>query len=353
MSRISPPDITQDALARSPAPAPVAADRNRQAEFERALNSKPDASDKRRAEVPRKFDIRAPGKTPQDASRPLDDEAQQAEPATATDREPIRQPHLPGTAPETAAPDEKATQEEPVERPETDQLDKPVAHPEPEQPPTPQPPAGIVTAPPPSTDRPKPGTNHRDSATTAVKNPEQSLPVMPGVHATSSAPEAPSDPHDTSDGRDEQPPFDSLPEDPKPSSSSGQTPGDKLLARLLNATEQPPFSKDLGTLVQTLQLHIQAGISRDGSTTLLQVNLAQLGQVDVQLAHSRGQLHVEIQASPGSLLQLQLARGDLMERLQRLNPGQPIQLTFTQHQHGGDQGSRQRRHVYDEWKQDS
>ncbi|WP_347902485.1 type III secretion system needle length determinant [Pseudomonas purpurea] len=353
MSRISPPDITQDVLARSPAPAPVAADKNRQAEFERALNSKPDAGEKRRADAPRKFDIRDPGKTPRDSSRPLDDDAEQAEPSTATDREPIRRPHLPGTGPETAAPDEKATQEAPVEKPETGQPDEPVARPEPEQPPTPQPPVGIVTVPPPLTDRPKTGTSHRDSATTAVKNPEQNLPVMLGAPATGSAPETPSDQHDTSGERDEQPPFDSRAEDPKSSSTIGQTPGDKLLARLLNTTEQPQFSKDLGKLVQTLQLHIQAGVSRDGSTTLLQVNLAQLGQVDVQLAHSRGHLHVEIQASPGSLLQLQLARGDLMERLQRLNPGQPIQLTFTQHQHGGDQGSRQRRHVYDEWEQDS
>lgn len=341
MSRISPPDITQDVLARSPAPARVAADKTSQAEFERALNSKPDAGEKRRTDAWRKLDTREPGKTPRDTSRPLDDDAEQAEPSTATDREPIRRPHLPGTAPETATPDEQATNDEPVARPA------------PEQPSTPQPPTGIVVVPLPSNDRPKPGTSHRDSSAATVKNPEQHLPIMLGAPAIGLAPETPSDQHNSSGEHDEQPPFGSLVEDPKPSASTGQTPGDKLLARLLNTTEQPAFSKDLGKLVQTLQLHIQAGVSRDGSTTLLQVNLAQLGQVDVQLAHSHGHLHVEIQASPGSLLQLQLARGDLMERLQRLNPGQPIQLTFTQQQHGGDQGSRQRRHVYDEWEQDS
>ncbi|MGR2705247.1 MULTISPECIES: type III secretion system needle length determinant [Pseudomonas] len=341
MSRISPPDITQDVLARSPAPARVAADKTSQAEFERALNSKPDAGEKRRTDAWRKLDTREPGKTPRDTSRPLDDDAEQAEPSTATDREPIRRPHLPGTAPETATPDEQATNDEPVARPA------------PEQPSTPQPPTGIVVVPMPSNDRPKPGTSHRDSSAATVKNPEQHLPIMLGAPAIGLAPETPSDQHNSSGEHDEQPPFGSLVEDPKPSASTGQTPGDKLLARLLNTTEQPAFSKDLGKLVQTLQLHIQAGVSRDGSTTLLQVNLAQLGQVDVQLAHSHGHLHVEIQASPGSLLQLQLARGDLMERLQRLNPGQPIQLTFTQQQHGGDQGSRQRRHVYDEWEQDS
>lgn len=176
---------------------------------------------------------------------------------------------------------------------------------------------------------------------------------MLGATATGSAPETPSDQHNASGEHDEPPPFGSPVEDPKPSATAGQTPGDKLLARLQSTTEQPQFSKDLGQLVQTLQLHIHAGVSRDGSTTLLQVNLAQLGQVDVQLAHSRGHLHIEIQANPGSLLQLQLARGELMERLQRLNPGQPIELSFAQHHHGGDQGSRQRRHVYDEWEQDS
>ncbi|MFL1548039.1 type III secretion system needle length determinant [Pseudomonas sp. D47] len=408
MSRISPPGITQDVLARSPAPARVAADKTSQAEFERALNSKPDAGEKRRTDAWRKLDTREPGKTPRDTSRPLDDDAEQAEPSTATDREPIRRPHLPGTAPETATPDEQATNDEPVARPAPEQLsttqpptgivvvplpsndrpkpgtshrdssapetatpdeqatndepaeqpetgkpDEPVARPAPEQPSTPQPPTGIVVVPLPSNDRPKPGTSHRDSSAATVKNPEQHLPIMLGAPAIGLAPETPSDQHNSSGEHDEQPPFGSLVEDPKPSASTGQTPGDKLLARLLNTTEQPAFSKDLGKLVQTLQLHIQAGVSRDGSTTLLQVNLAQLGQVDVQLAHSHGHLHVEIQASPGSLLQLQLARGDLMERLQRLNPGQPIQLTFTQQQHGGDQGSRQRRHVYDEWEQDS
>jgi len=342
MSRVFPPDITQDPLAQSPVPAPVAADKNRQAEFERVLSSNPDAGEKRRADVARKFDVRDPDKTPRPlSSPPLDDDDEQAEPFTATERDIIRQPHFPGTAPQTAASDQEAAQKVPLEKPE------------PEQPPTPQPHVDIVMAPPPSTDRPTPGTNHRNSATTAVENPEQCLPVMPVAHATGSGAQAPSEHHDTCGERDEQPTFDSLIEAPKSSSSFGQTPGDRLLARLLNTTEQPPFSKDLGKLVQTLQLHIQTGVSRTGSTTLLQANLTQLGQVNVQLAHSAGHVHIEIQASTGSLLQLQLARGDLMERLQRLHPGQSIQLTFTQQQHGGDQGSRQRRHVYDEWEQDS
>lgn len=318
MSRISPPDITQDFLARSPAPARVAADKANQAEFERALNSKPNVGEKRRTDSWRKLDTREPSKTPRDTSRPLDDDAKQAEPA---------------------------------EQPETGKPDEPVARPAPEQPSTP--PTGTVVVPLPSNDRPKPGTSHRDSSAATVKNPEQHLPIMPGAPAIGLAPETPSDQHSSFGEHDEQPPFGSLVEDPKQSASTGQTPGDKLLARLLHTTEQPAFSKDLGKLVQTLQLHIQAGVSLNGSTTLLQVNLAQLGQVDVQLAHSHGHLHVEIKASPGSLLQLQLARGDLMERLQRLHPGQPIQLTFTQQQHGGDQGSRQRRHVYDEWEQDT
>ncbi|MFJ2713770.1 type III secretion system needle length determinant [Pseudomonas sp. NPDC087346] len=355
MSRISPPDITQDVLAPSPSPAPacLAADKTSQAEFERALNSNPDAGEKRRTDASRKFDTREPGKTPRDTSRPLDDDAEQAEPSTATDREPLRRPRLPGTAPETATPDQQTTNDEPGEQPETGKPNEPVARPTPERPSTPHPHTGIVAAPLPSNDRPKPGTSHRDSSAATVKNSEQNLPIMLGAPASSLVPETPSDQHRSSGGHDEQPPFDSLVEDPKPSASTGQTPGDKLLARLLNTTEQPSFSKDLGKLVQTLQLHIQAGVSRDGSTTRLQVNLAQLGQIDVQLVHSRGHVHIEIQASPGSLLQLQLARGELMERLQRLNPGQPIQLTFTQQQHGSDQGSRQRRHVYDEWEQDS
>ena len=86
-----------------------------------------------------------------------------------------------------------------------------------------------------------------------------------------------------------------------------------------------------------------------GSASVVQVHLPQLGHVEVQLVTIHGQLQVDIQASPGSLLQLQLARHELLERLQRVSPEQPVHLSFSNAQ-DGDQRSRQRRSVYDEWE---
>lgn len=76
---------------------------------------------------------------------------------------------------------------------------------------------------------------------------------------------------------------------------------------------------------------------------------ALLGAVEVQVLHGHGQLQVEISASPGSLAFLQQARGELLERLQRLHPEQPVQLTFNQQQDSG-QRSRQRRYLHEEWQ---
>ncbi|WP_185036998.1 type III secretion system needle length determinant [Pseudomonas fluorescens] len=323
---------------RPPPPARVAADQTRQAEFERALNHKPDAHEARRAEAARRLDSREPGKTFPDASRVDQDDSRHI-----TDT--ASEPHAPrmGPEPETGTPDE------PIEK------DESVAQPGTEAAPT-LPPADAnkqQTVAGEYTERPPVAASQRENTPVTAKIPEPNLPAPPGTSASGPVADVSSEQHDSSGEQEQQPPMNTLTEEPASVAVMTQTPGDKLLARLLHGAEPPALGKDLDKLMQTLQLHIHAGVTRDGSTTLLQVNLAQLGQIDVQLAHSHGHLHVEIQASPGSLLQLQLARGDLMERLQRLNPGQPIQLTFNQHQQGSDQGSRQRRHVQDEWEQDT
>lgn len=335
MSRTSPPDFPQDVFTRTPAPARVAADQSRQAEFERALNHKPDANEKRRAEALRKSDSREPGKTPANASRVPEDDSRHV-----TETANHRRKSLTGPESDPGTPDERA------------EKGGAGAQPEPGSEPTPSP-TGAHQQPALASERPVPATGPRENTPMTAKNPEPGLPVPHGGPALGVVAETASDQHNSSGEQEQQPPLNTLIEEPAPVAVTTQTPGDKLLARLLHGAEPPALGKDLDKLMQTLQLHIHAGVTRDGSTTLLQVNLAQLGQIDVQLAHSHGHLHVEIQASPGSLLQLQLARGDLMERLQRLNPGQPIQLTFNQHQQGSDQGSRQRRHVQDEWEQDT
>nr|BFD44962.1 type III secretion system needle length determinant PscP [Pseudomonas sp. FFPRI_1] len=330
MSRTSPPDFPQEVFARTPAPTGVAADRARQAEFERALNHKPDAHEQRRDAEAHRLDSGDP-----DASWVLEGDLRYAADKPSQQRKPLTEPESDiGPADEPAEKHQASAQSELESVP-------------------PRLPTAAEKQPEVAPERPVVAAGQRENAPVTAKHEEPGLPVPPGPSATGPVAELPSEQQDSSPEQEQQPPLIALLEEPTAAAGMTQTPGDKLLARLLNNIEPPPLSKDLDKLLQTLQPQIHAAITRNGSTTLLQVNLTQLGQVGIQLAHSHGHLHVDIQASPGSLLQLQLARGDLMERLQRLNPGQPIQLTFNQHQSGSDQGSRQRRHVQDEWEQDS
>ncbi len=129
-----------------------------------------------------------------------------------------------------------------------------------------------------------------------------------------------------------------------------QTPGDRLLARLLASSGSRPLPlADLARLLDAVQARIQVASAAESHAARLQVRLPQLGAVEVQVLHSHGQLQVEISASPGSLAFLQQARGELLERLQRLHPEQPVQLTFNQQQDSG-QRSRQRRYLHEEWQ---
>lgn len=138
-------------------------------------------------------------------------------------------------------------------------------------------------------------------------------------------------------------------DDPPDAFAALMTPGDKLLARLQPTPAAPVLTRDVQQLLSALQPHIQCAVTPTGSASVVQVHLPQLGHVEVQLVTIHGQLQVDIQASPGSLLQLQLARHELLERLQRVSPEQPVHLSFSNAQ-DGDQRSRQRRSVYDEWE---
>lgn len=129
-----------------------------------------------------------------------------------------------------------------------------------------------------------------------------------------------------------------------------QTPGDRLLAQLLAEPQTAALKKDLEQLLTAMQARIQSHTSQSaGNSTLLQINLQHLGTVEIQLAQHRGVLYIELQASSGTLLHLQQARGELLERLNKLNPGQETQLAFAD---SGDaeQRSRQQRHLEDEWE---
>ncbi|MUL55610.1 YscQ/HrcQ family type III secretion apparatus protein [Pseudomonas aeruginosa] len=106
-----------------------------------------------------------------------------------------------------------------------------------------------------------------------------------------------------------------------------QTPGDRLLARMLASSGSRPLPlADLARLLDAVQGRIQVASAAESHAARLQVRLPQLGAVEVQVLHGHGQLQIEISASPGSLALLQQARGELLERLQRLHPEQPVQL---------------------------
>ncbi|MBI6898679.1 type III secretion system needle length determinant [Pseudomonas putida] len=128
-----------------------------------------------------------------------------------------------------------------------------------------------------------------------------------------------------------------------PPASSSERP---LLDRVMPSTVVAPV-QDLQTLVERLQLQLFASRPGTQEQALLQVQLPQLGHVEVRMNHMNAGLQVEIQAAPAALRQLQVAATDLFERLQRLDPAQPVSLGFGSN---GDsqQGSRNKRHVEDE-----
>ena len=165
------------------------------------------------------------------------------------------------------------------------------------------------------------------------------------------APVAPANDSRAQDDAPQDEPTRDLPlvDDPPDAFAALMTPGDKLLARLQPTPAAPVLTRDVQQLLSALQPHIQCAVTPTGSASVVQVHLPQLGHVEVQLVTIHGQLQVDIQASPGSLLQLQLARHELLERLQRVSPEQPVHLSFSNAQ-DGDQRSRQRRSVYDEWE---
>ncbi|QXH58433.1 type III secretion system needle length determinant [Pseudomonas maumuensis] len=107
--------------------------------------------------------------------------------------------------------------------------------------------------------------------------------------------------------------------------------------------------QDLQTLVDRLQLQLLGNKADNRELTLLRAQLPGLGQVEVRMHPVGTGLQVDVHAAPASLRQLQVACADLLDRLQRLDPEQHVSLSLAANGGGGDQGSRNRRHVLDEW----
>ncbi|HHQ4894825.1 TPA: type III secretion system needle length determinant [Aeromonas veronii] len=127
-----------------------------------------------------------------------------------------------------------------------------------------------------------------------------------------------------------------------------KTPGDLQLARLAPAEN----NRELGQLLERLAVDIYQELGRPERPPLLRLTLPQLGDLSIRIAHHHGELQIEIQATSEGQLLLNQGRGDLVDRLQRLYPGERVALDLFG-QPDSEQGSRHKRSIYEEWDADA
>ncbi|MCF7718212.1 type III secretion system needle length determinant [Aeromonas jandaei] len=126
------------------------------------------------------------------------------------------------------------------------------------------------------------------------------------------------------------------------------TPGDLLLARVAPRVDH----HELGQLLSRLAVDIHLELGRPERPPMLQLTLPALGELAIRIEHHQGSLQVEMLASEQGSQLLNQGRGELIDRLQRLYPGERIAFDlFTRGD--SEQGSRQKRSIYDEWDADA
>ncbi|MGR1197203.1 type III secretion system needle length determinant [Aeromonas hydrophila] len=126
------------------------------------------------------------------------------------------------------------------------------------------------------------------------------------------------------------------------------TPGDLLLARVT-----PSFDHhELGQLISRLAVDMRLELGRLDRPPQLQLSLPALGELTIRIERHQGMLQVEMLASEQGSQLLNQVRGELIDRLQRLYPGERVAVDlFTRGD--SEQGSRQKRSIYDEWDADA
>ncbi len=127
-----------------------------------------------------------------------------------------------------------------------------------------------------------------------------------------------------------------------------KTPGDLQLARLAPAES----NRELGQLLERLAVDIYQELGRSERPPLLRLTLPQLGDLSIRIAHHHGELQIEILATAQGELLLNQGRSDLVDRLQRLYPGERVALDLFG-QPDSEQGSRHKRSIYEEWDADA
>ena len=127
-----------------------------------------------------------------------------------------------------------------------------------------------------------------------------------------------------------------------------KTPGDLQLARLAPAEN----NRELSQLLERLAVGIYQELGRPERPPLLRLTLPQLGDLSIRIAHHHGELQIEILATAQGELLLNQGRSDLVDRLQRLYPGERVALDLFG-QPDSEQGSRHKRSIYEEWDADA
>ncbi|MDM5151907.1 type III secretion system needle length determinant [Aeromonas salmonicida] len=127
-----------------------------------------------------------------------------------------------------------------------------------------------------------------------------------------------------------------------------KTPGDLQLARLAPAES----NRELGQLLERLAVDIYQELGCPERPPLLRLTLPQLGDLSIRIAHQGGELQIEILATSEGQLLLNQGRSDLVDRLQRLYPGERVALDLFG-QPDSEQGSRHKRSIYEEWDADA
>ncbi|MFB0585555.1 AscP protein [Aeromonas salmonicida] len=127
-----------------------------------------------------------------------------------------------------------------------------------------------------------------------------------------------------------------------------KTPGDLQLARMAPAEN----NRELGQLLERLAVDIYQELGRPERPPLLRLTLPELGDLSIRIAHQHGELQIEILATGEGQLLLNQGRGDLVDRLQRLYPGERVSLDLFS-QADSEQGSRHKRSIYEEWDADA
>ncbi|WP_244906853.1 type III secretion system needle length determinant [Aeromonas bestiarum] len=127
-----------------------------------------------------------------------------------------------------------------------------------------------------------------------------------------------------------------------------KTPGDLLLARMTPAE----INRDLGQLLERLAVNIYQELGRPERPPLLHLTLPALGELSIRIERQHGELQIEILATSQGQLLLNQGRSDLIDRLQRLYPGELVALDLFS-QADSEQGSRHKRSIYEEWDADA